>query len=298
MNKIKTILNLLLALSIIVLSFSCGGQYAPKKEDESLTEYEKQPDQPNQTDFSEEEKHWIEKFKQDNAPEEFFFITGYISPFEVIVDEEAYSDSEEFYTSHFNKLEAEKATSGYSDYRLELNADIGITDLKKGMSISIVPTADQGYTAEDIVDWEGKFSTKFPNDADGDSFTIRAIKKIDVTLTKGNETIKWCYNLIASRKVEAKADSKPYIIKNFTTKVTKYKCTRSSEVLNNLGFKQKKAIVEATEEFFEELKEEPKEPGPDELDEPEQPDQIDFSEEEKYWIENFWKSSNNQEGGT
>jgi len=159
--------------------------------------------------------------------EETISLRGYVSAaFAITVDGELYSDSEDFYSQQVDSLHAEMIEDGYKGYDLYLDAQLGLKDLKRNMRVYAVSEGDEGYAAEEVIDYEGKFSIKFPSDAKGSDLLIRANKRIGVRLVKGDETIRWCYNFSARKEVVL--GDKPIILRDFFTKLTKYKCKAES----------------------------------------------------------------------
>ena len=155
---------------------------------------------------------------------------GYlVSAFDINVDGKQYSDSEDFYTQKVDELEAQKADAGYKGYAVKFEANIGLDDLKQGMKVYVVPSESRGFAAETVIDYDGTFNVGFPAEAEDGSVKVRANKRVNVKLTKGKETVYWCYNFSAKETgTKVSRDGKPIILDTFFTKLTKYKCQEST----------------------------------------------------------------------
>lgn len=155
---------------------------------------------------------------------------GYLmSAFDISVDGKQYDDSEDFYTQKVDELEEQKAEAGYGDYTVKFEASIGLDDIKQGMKVYVVPSESRGYAAETVIDYDGTFKVDFPAEAQDGSVKVRANKRVNVKLSKGKETVYWCYNFSA-KEIGTKVDKngKPIILDKFFTKLTKYKCQEST----------------------------------------------------------------------
>jgi hypothetical protein len=155
---------------------------------------------------------------------------GYLlSAFNITVDGEHYADSEDFYTNQLVRLNDLKNEAGYEEYMLELEASIGLDDLKSNMRVFIAPSASgRGYAAETFVNHEGKFQAIFPAEAEGDTVKIRANKRINIRLVDPlgeYPTITWCYNFFAQEmNMVVSRNEKPIVLDTFYTRVTSYQC--------------------------------------------------------------------------
>lgn len=145
------------------------------------------------------------------------------SAFTIYVDGIQYDDSESYYTDQLGRLEQEKYDEGYEDYQMTFDAEIGLTDLKNGMTVFAEALGDEGYAGETIVVADGTFELNFPNNAEGD-YKLRATKRIGVILTNQYETIHWCWNFSATKEITLTRDSKPTILRDFKSYLTRYKC--------------------------------------------------------------------------
>ena len=152
------------------------------------------------------------------------YLRGSVSSgFDITVDGINYQDSESYYTEQIDKLEQEKIFEGYEGYTLTFDAEVGLTDLKNGMTVFAEAMGNEGYASETIIVADGTFKMEFPQDAGGD-YKIRANKRIGVILSNGIETIYWCWNFSANDQMTLRPDSRPIILKQFETRLTKYQC--------------------------------------------------------------------------
>lgn len=163
-----------------------------------------------------------DEFNLDPEP---VFLKGSISSgFHMTVDGTTYADSEDFYSQKIDVLEAEKIESGYEDYEMTFDAELGLTDLKNGMTVFAETAGDSGWSAETIVVSNGTFGLEFPDAVAGNKFQVRANKRIGVILVNGTEKIYWCYNFSATQETKLTRESLPVLMRHFTTRLTKYKC--------------------------------------------------------------------------
>lgn len=154
-------------------------------------------------------------------------VSGYVSPVSISVDGKAYEDGEDFYTQELNRLETIVANE-YPGYTFALEADVGVRDLKNGLLVFLVSEND-GFADESKVDSKGKFSFYVPKTVVSDNYLIRAYKRIGMRLTpptKDEKEIYWCYNMYAERTKTLEKAS--VILRDFTTKITRYKCASSA----------------------------------------------------------------------
>jgi len=154
-------------------------------------------------------------------------VSGYVSPIKISVDGKPYDDGEDFYTQELGRLET-LVTKEYPDYTFSFEADVGLRDLKQGLSVFMVSDND-GYADETSVDGKGRFSFYVPTEFSKDNYLIRAYKRIGLRLTPSDETEKeiyWCYNMYAER---SKTLDKAVVLRDFTTKITRYKCSTSTD---------------------------------------------------------------------
>lgn len=154
-------------------------------------------------------------------------VNGYVSPINIMVDGVSYVDSEDFYTQEVDRL-TEKVKEQYPEHKLYFDAEIGLRDLKRDLSVFLVAT-NEGRADETMVNGKGQFSFELPSKSDlKQTYLLRAYKRIGLRLQKGNETISWCYNLSAEREVMIETD-KSLILREFSTKLTKYQCNTKKD---------------------------------------------------------------------
>jgi hypothetical protein len=195
-----------LILTLVLLVTGCG-TYVESEQDEQKQEVKEATE--------------AEVLYDENIP---LYLSGSISSaFSIAVDGIRYEDSESYYTDQLGRLEQEKIDDGYEDYKMNFDAEIGLTDLKNGMTVFAEALGDEGYAGETVVAADGTFRLTFPADAAGE-YKLRATKRIGVILTNGVETINWCWNFSASREINLDQDSKPAIMRDFKTHITRYKC--------------------------------------------------------------------------
>ncbi|MCX6111180.1 MAG: hypothetical protein NTZ90_16415 [Proteobacteria bacterium] len=157
--------------------------------------------------------------------------TGFVlNAFGVTVDGQPYGDLEAYYTAEVTKLPELAKAAGYdSSYTVRFDANIGFADLWTDMVVYIAPTSDTGYQGTSRVDNAGKFSVGLPAGASASTFQVRANKRIGVVISKTNESHNLCYNFSAENlSVPLTADSKPIILKSFTSSLTAYDCAAES----------------------------------------------------------------------
>lgn len=166
--------------------------------------------------------------KNMGAVGDYFAFEGYVSPLNITVNNTSYVDSEDFYSHEVVRLRKE-AAAAYPEHVVYFDATVGLRNFKKGMSVFLVATNDEGVASESVVDGEGKFSFNLLADSvtKEDMYTVRASKRISVRLVKqGEPEIKMCYNLYA--EVETTL-TKSVILKKFATTPTEYNCEAGVE---------------------------------------------------------------------
>ena len=171
-----------------------------------------------------ENQQKVETEEVGDSPQ-YLELKGYISSaFDVVVDNRNYPDSEEFYTQQVEALESEMVEEGLEEYSLRFEAEVGLLDLKKDMRVFAVPEGSSGYAGESQIMSDGTFYMMMPPEAEG-RYQVRANKRINAHLTSPEgDVITWCYNFYGYATHDLHAESLPMIIKEFTTRVTKYKC--------------------------------------------------------------------------
>jgi len=150
--------------------------------------------------------------------------------FEVTVDNQKYLDMEDFYTQEVAKLPTKVAAAGYDpSWTASFDAEVGLSDLWRSMTVYISPTDNQGYQGQTYVESNGGFSITLPPAALNKVYRIRANKRIGITLTRGELVKKLCYNFSAVEMSAPFDDaSLPIIIQTFVTTITAYSCNESS----------------------------------------------------------------------
>lgn len=219
----RTTKILFTALSFLFLGCGVEIQNPEDQElgtDDQTTNYTTNNTTNNTTNENTENDTGYEPYREDQP----LYIRGSVSSgFNITVDGIRYDDSESYYTDQIERLEQEKIIEGYEGYELTFDAEVGLTDLKNGMTVFAEALGNEGYASETIVVADGTFKMQFPEDAAGD-YRVRANKRIGVILRNEFETIYWCWNFSANRQLSLYPDSKPVILRNFDTRLTKYQC--------------------------------------------------------------------------
>lgn len=158
-------------------------------------------------------------------------LRGYVSSaFDLTVDGQHFTDSEDFYTQQLDKLTAE-AEADYAGWNLSFDAEIGLEDLKYNMRVFVASVNSRGFAGESWVDENGQFSLEFP-DAGESTYKIRATKRITLILTEPetDKEVRWCYNFSAVEQPVSlnPKDNRPIILSTFVTGLTKYECVNEN----------------------------------------------------------------------
>jgi hypothetical protein len=172
-----------------------------------------------------------QKEKGDLASELPVSFSGFIGgAFPISVDGVNYDDSEDFFTQESARLPEKVAAAGYnSEWSVRFDAAIGFSDLRANMVVYIAPNARKGYQGEGTVGSAGAFNISLPKEAVDTVYQVRAVKRIHVVLTKGDETKRFCYNFSAvDKSVNFSDREKPIILDSFATKITTYACASST----------------------------------------------------------------------
>jgi hypothetical protein len=152
-----------------------------------------------------------------------------VSAFQITVDDVRYEDSEDFYSQEVERLSQKVGAAGYAGWEARFEAVVGFTDLAQGMKVYVAPTTKNGFSGEVSVGSDGKFRVDLPQLANNNSYKIRAVKRVNVVLSRGGEERKFCYNLSAVEKsVELTATSMPVLLDTFQTQFTLYACEAQS----------------------------------------------------------------------
>lgn len=147
------------------------------------------------------------------------------SAFAITVDGVRYDDSEDFYTQEVQRLPDKAAAAGYDGWETKFDAVLGFGDLARDMVVYISPTEKRGYTGKASVGSDAKFRVELPADAQDSSYNVRAVKRVNVILTKAGESKKFCYNFSAvDKNVPFNEKDKPIVLDSFTSKLTLYAC--------------------------------------------------------------------------
>lgn len=165
--------------------------------------------------------------KAADEPTDQFVLKGSItSAFAVVVDGESFNDLESFYTTEVGRLPAKVEKQGYTGYDVKFDAEVGFDSLYRGMTVYLQGSEKRGYQARTTVARDGTFAVNMEPDAAGDTYMIRANKRVAVVLTKdGEPTKKWCYNFSAvDLGVPYAEKDKPIQISNFTSTITALDC--------------------------------------------------------------------------
>lgn len=162
----------------------------------------------------------------EQQPKQYFTIQGaVVGAFDVEVDGQSYSDIESFYTEERERLPLKIEDAGYYGYDVDLQAKLGFRDLTNGMSVYVSSSEKRGYAARSVVQEDDTFLIRFPEDAAGDTYKIRAIKRISIVLSNKEETLTFCYNFSAlDTNVLYDEVDKPVVLSSFKTNITSYEC--------------------------------------------------------------------------
>lgn len=149
-----------------------------------------------------------------------------ISAFQITVDGTTYQDSEDFYSSEIGRLPEKVAAAGYAGWSATFEAVLGFADLTRSMLVYVAPAGNYGYTALSAVSLDGRFRIELPSNGRDDSYNIRAVKRVNILLSKDAQSVKFCYNFSAIEKnLKVSELSKPVILDDFQTRLTKYACS-------------------------------------------------------------------------
>lgn len=149
-----------------------------------------------------------------------------VSAFAVTVDGQPYQDLEAFYLVETGRLPARAAAAGYPGYTAVLDAQIGLQDLWNGMTVYVQSTGAMGYAARTNVLADGTFEAQLGGP---DTVEVRANKRIALVLTKGDQSVRICYNFSANaQSVVVGAKSLPVKLSDFSTELTNYACDQTA----------------------------------------------------------------------
>lgn len=151
-----------------------------------------------------------------------------VSAFQISVDGKSYADSEDFYSQELGRLGEKIAAAGYAGWQARFEAVLGFNDLSRGMTVFVAPTGNRGPAGQAQVSLEGNFRVELPSSADSADlkYNIRAVKRVNVFLTRGEETRKFCYNFSAVEKDIGLTPSSVAMVQldTFETRLTAYAC--------------------------------------------------------------------------
>jgi len=150
--------------------------------------------------------------------------------FEVTVDSQKFLDMEDFYTQEVENLPEKVAAAGYdSSWSASFDAEVGLSDLWRSMTVYISPIDNLGYQGQTYVGNDGGFSVTLPPAALNKVYKIRANKRIGISLKRGEIVKKLCYNFSAVELSAPFDDSSlPIVIHNFVTTITAYSCNENN----------------------------------------------------------------------
>ena len=172
---------------------------------------------------------------------------GYISPINITVDGKAYSDSEDFYSAEIQRLQ-DLVDEKYQGYTFYLDGEMGLRDFKLDMSAYLASEDESGgIAAEDRVDRTGKFVFQIPSETLQNNVLhlVRAYKRIAIRLVQGKKTISMCYNLFADKEVSLATETS-VLLRDYTTKITEYKCPQVGSNASGLNLPAVKDTPVAT----------------------------------------------------
>lgn len=165
----------------------------------------------------------------DNDGSRFELKGSITSAFDVTVDGVDYPDLETFYTQEVGRLPEKVSEQGYKGWSVKFDAKIGFIDLYSGMKLFAQSTSGRGYQAQGSTRADGNFLINMPEDAEGDTYKVRGVKRISILLTKGEESRKFCYNFgPQDMQVPYGERDKPIIMNSFTTRITAYECIQET----------------------------------------------------------------------
>jgi len=157
---------------------------------------------------------------------------GYVGgAFAVTVDGTPYADMEDFYTKEQAALPEKVQQAGYdSSWTARFEAQLGLADLWNGMTVYVSPQGNQGYQGQTSVEQSGSFAITLPPEAVGQTYQVRANKRIGILLTRGAQQVSLCYNFSAvQQSVPFTTTSLPIVLTTFTSTITSYDCDLAAQ---------------------------------------------------------------------
>jgi hypothetical protein len=147
------------------------------------------------------------------------------SAFQMTVDGVAYQDSEDFYSTEVLRLPDKAAAAGFAGWQARFEAVLGFSDLARGMTVYVAPVGKTGHSGSASVSMDGKFRVEIPFDGKDSNYNVRAVKRVNIVLSKDNEVRRFCYNFSANLKeISLQETSLPFILDEFQTRWTLYSC--------------------------------------------------------------------------
>lgn len=190
---------------------------------------------------------YLKPDKSDPAPiapvstQDFQLHGSVTSAFQVTVDGKSYPDMESYYTYQIGQLDSQATAAGYPGYSTKFEAQIGYKDLSSGMSVYVSPEASRGYSGQTSVGSDGNFTLTLPAKASGDTYQVKATKRIGLTLTSKTDikdVKKFCWNFNAQNLSVPYSDKdKPIVLNNFVSNITAYEC-QADTVLSGVNIPQ------------------------------------------------------------
>ncbi len=164
------------------------------------------------------------------GPETVVFAGSVSGAFDIHVDGLPYADIEDFYTETERTLPSRVRQAGYDEtWSVRLDAAIGFADLWRDMIVYLSPAGDSGFQGQTRVDGQGSFFLAIPARGLGQVYRVRANKRINLLLTRGEERRRVCYNFSAvERSVTLSETSLPVVLDTFESSITGYDCTAHS----------------------------------------------------------------------
>jgi hypothetical protein len=147
------------------------------------------------------------------------------SAFQMTVDGVAYEDSEDFYSTEVLRLPDKAAAAGFAGWQARFEAVLGFSDLARGMTVYVAPIGKTGYSGSASVSMDGKFRVEIPFDGKDSNYNVRAVKRVNIVLSKDKEVRRFCYNFSANLKeISLQEGTLPFILDEFQTRWTLYSC--------------------------------------------------------------------------
>ena len=145
--------------------------------------------------------------------------------FTVRVDGITYPTSKDFFALELHHLQKKVEEEGYIDWLASTETSLGVHNLSDFMTVFIAPTGDRGHTGVSAVAADGTFRIEIPFGENAEAYRIRAVKRVEVALTKNSQSIVLCYNL-TSHQYNLRVDQHvhPIVMNEYTMNLTHYAC--------------------------------------------------------------------------